>query len=240
MTVGGVTLVALLTVIGVWRTGNRFFEDLRGLFTVAQPAPQVDVETLIVRQIQEASELTTAIFAMEAVVPTSRDRTLGGYVIGKTTLLYIAYGEVRAGVDLSKLQAENVQINDQAVRLELPPPEILDSKIDVTRSKVYDYDRGFLSLGPDAAPELQTLAQQETLRKIVEAACAQGVLEEANQKAEAAVAQLLNLAGYESISIQTQTPSAATCTVDTPVNPSVDAQKTDIQSTVPNSALANP
>jgi hypothetical protein len=57
----------------------------------------------------------------------------------------------------------------------------------VRQSQVYDYDRGFLSLGPDVAPQLQTLAQQETLKNIVTQACRQGFLEEANQKAETTI-----------------------------------------------------
>jgi hypothetical protein len=73
---------------------------------------------------------------MEAVVPTSQDRKLGEYVIGTTRLLYIAYGEVKAGVDLSELKADNVQIVNDTILLRLPPPRILDSKIDVNRSKV--------------------------------------------------------------------------------------------------------
>ncbi|MFN9672445.1 MAG: DUF4230 domain-containing protein [Microcystis sp.] len=56
---------------------------------------------------------------------------------------------------------------------------------------VYDYDRGFLGLGPDVAPQLQTLAQQETLEKILATACQKGILQEANQKAVLALTQLL-------------------------------------------------
>jgi hypothetical protein len=157
---------------------------------------------------------------MEAVVPTSRDRTFGGYVVGRTTLLYIAHGEVRAGVDLSKIQPEDVQISDQTVTLRLPPPEILDSKIDVNRSRVYDYDRGFMGLGPDAAPQLQSLAQQETLQKIVQTACSQGLLETANQRADFAVTQLLETAGAgdRSFIVETQPPTGCTAAVPAPAS----------------------
>jgi Protein of unknown function (DUF4230) len=212
MLTGGVMLGGLFFLAGVWRTGDRFLQNLQSLFNAPQPEPQVDVRSILVHQVQGASELTTAIFAMEAVVPASRDRTFGGYVIGKTTLLYVAYGEVRAGVDLSKLQPEDVQVvNENVVSLRLPPPEILDSKIDVTRSQVYDYDRGFLGLGPDAAPQLQELAQRETLQKIVQTACTQGVLEEANDRAKLVVSQLLTTAGYKEFSVDTQAADPKAC-----------------------------
>lgn len=213
ITTGGVTLAALVVFTDVWQSGTQILNRLGTLVNPPQPEAKVDVRSVVVQQIRGASELTTAVFAMEAVVPTSRDRTLGGYVVGKTTLLYVAYGEVRAGVDLNDIRPENVEIVDDNITVQLPPPRILDSKVDVTRSQVYDYDRGFLGLGPDVAPDLQTLAQQETLKKIVDAACAEGVLEEANNRAQLAVTQLLNTAGYQNAVVETQLPAASACPV---------------------------
>jgi hypothetical protein len=207
---GGVAMAALLMLIGVLRTGMDFFERLQLIFNASPP--EVDVRSLVVRQVRGASELTTAVFAMEAVVPTSQDRQFGGVVLGKTTLLYIAYGEVRAGVDLGELQPEDVQVNGDIVQIRLPPPRILDSKIDVNRSSVYDYDRGFLGLGPDVAPQLQTLAERETLKKIVAAACREDFLAEANDKAELAVTKLLNTLDDKKVEVETQPPSPETCT----------------------------
>ena len=208
---GGVILVSLLAAVGIWRFGDRFFAGLMLMIQPPEPEQTVDVRSIVVRQIRGASELTTAVFAMEAVVVTSSDRTLVGYVIGQTNLLYSAYGEVRAGVDLSELTDDNVQTTDESIRVLLPPPQILDKKIDVARSKVFDYDRGFLGLGPDTAPELQDLANQEALRKIVSAACVEGILTEANERAELVVSQLLLTAGYEDIAIETQPPKAGIC-----------------------------
>jgi hypothetical protein len=176
------------------------------------------MKPMLVQQLRGISELTTAVFAMQTVVPASRDRTLGGYVIGRTTLLYIAYGEVRAGVDLSSIQPSDIQVNGDTVSVRLPPPQILDSKIDVNRSKVYDYDRGFLGLGPDAAPELQDLAAQTTLQHIVESACDQGVLETASTQARETVGQLLKTAGYVTSIIEVQPPAPETCAGSVPTD----------------------
>jgi len=211
MTTGGVVLIALLFGVGVLRSGTRFFEGLNGMFNAPQPKPQVDVRSLIVSQVRGASELTTAVFTMEAVIPTRQDRNLGGYTLGTTTLLYIAYGEVRAGIDLQDLKPDDVQIVNNTIQLKLPPPRILDSKIDVNRSTVYDYDRGFLSLGPDVAPQLQMLAQRETLKKIVTAACSNGVLAQANDRSQLVVEKLLNTAGYKQVEVKTQSPLPGSC-----------------------------
>ncbi len=206
ITTGGTMMIALIFGIGLWRTGSGFFRQLAAIFNMAQPAPQVDVRSVIVRQVKGASELTTAVFTMEAVVPASQARTLGGYPIATTTLLYIARGQVRAGVNLEELKTDNVKVVNNTIELQLPPPRILDSKIDVNHSQVYDYNRGFLGLGPDTAPQLQAIAQQETLKKIVSTACNEGVLKEANNRAQLAVSQLLSTAGYKNFEVKIQPP----------------------------------
>lgn len=208
---GSAVILGILTGVGVWRSGERFFEGARTMLTPAPAAPQVDVRSVVVQQLRGASELTTAIFAMEAVVPTRSDRTLAGYVVGSTNLLYIAYGEVRAGVNLSQLSEADIQVNESAIALTLPPPIILDSKLDLNRSNVYDYDRGFLGFGPDHGPDLQALAQQEALSKIESAACSEGLLMEANRRAELVVGQLLSTAGFETVTVTTQAPLDSLC-----------------------------
>ena len=209
---GGAVLVGVVAGVGVWRSGDRFLEGARIMLTPAPREPQVDVRSVVVTQLRGASELTTAIFAMEAVVPTQSDRTLAGYVIGSTNLLYIAYGEVRAGVDLSQIAATDVQVTgDSSIQVTLPPAQILDSKLDLSKSNVFDYSRGFLGLGPDAAPELQEQAQQEALAKIEEAACSEGLLAEANRRAEITVSQLLAVAGFDTVTVTTQPPTNSAC-----------------------------
>ena len=209
---GGAVLIGVVAGVGVWRSGDRFLEGARIMLTPAPREPQVDVRSVVVTQLRGASELTTAIFAMEAVVPTQSDRTLAGYVIGSTNLLYIAYGEVRAGVDLSQIAATDVQVTgDSSIQVTLPPAQILDSKLDLSKSNVFDYSRGFLGLGPDAAPELQEQAQQEALAKIEEAACSEGLLAEANRRAEITVSQLLAVAGFDTVTVTTQPPTNSAC-----------------------------
>ncbi|MBW4473122.1 MAG: DUF4230 domain-containing protein [Stenomitos rutilans HA7619-LM2] len=216
MLTGGIAVGSLLVGVGVWRMGDQVFSTVQSLFDPTQSAPKVDVRSVVIKQVQGVSELTTAVFTMQAVVPTSQNTTFNGFVIGTTKLLYIAYGEVKAGIDLSSLTPDRVQIASDTIRIQLPPPKLLDHKIDVSRSNVYDYNRGTLGLGPDVAPELQALAQQEALKKIVEAACTDRVLDKANDRAKLAVTQLLTTAGYQNVTVETQSPPSAACTVAQP------------------------
>ncbi|MBW4519912.1 MAG: DUF4230 domain-containing protein [Scytolyngbya sp. HA4215-MV1] len=211
LTTSGAVLAVVIVGVGIWRSGDRILQDVKQFLMAAPPPPKVDVRSVVIQQIRDASELTTAVFVMEAVVPTSQDWVMGNVVVGKTRLLYIAYGEVRAGVDLSQLKVEDVQVTENNLRLRLPPPKVLDSKIDVNRSSVYDYDRGFLGLGPDVGPKLQELAQQEALKKITGAACKDRLLDKANDRAKLVVTQLLGVVKEKQIQIETQPASPNAC-----------------------------
>ncbi|MCS6813356.1 MAG: DUF4230 domain-containing protein [Cyanobacteria bacterium] len=241
MSIGGILLIMMLMLLDTWRSGRQFIGQLVDRVTAPQPSPQVDVRSLIVKEVRGVSELTTAVFTMEAVVPASRDRTLAGLTVGTTKLLYIARGEVRAGIDLSQITATDILVADNGIQVRLPSPRLIDSKIDVSRSQVYDYDRGFLSLGPDIAPELLTMAEREALEKVTAAACNANLLQQANDRAELVVTRLLSLSGYQNVTVQTQLPEPTACnvsavaqtTLPTPP-PGTSAQVTPTAPTLPS------
>jgi hypothetical protein len=200
---GGVSLITLVILIIIWRNGSSFVQKIGTIFNPSVTPPQVNVSNLIVQQIRGVSELTTTVFVMDAVVPTSSERKIGEWVVGETNLLYIARGEVRAGIDLSEVTQDHVTVTNDTIQIQLPPPKILDRKIDVNHSQVYSYDRGFLNLGPDTAPELQTEAQRQTLTKVVQTACSQGILTQAQDRAVITITQLLQTTGYPNIEVKT-------------------------------------
>ncbi|MEL6602036.1 MAG: DUF4230 domain-containing protein [Cyanobacteria bacterium J06614_10] len=211
-TTGGAVMLGSLALFAFLRTGGQFFESMKLAITPKPPEEKVDIRTVVVEQVQEVSELTTAVFTMEAVVPAQSDRKLGEVTIGQTNLLYVAYGEVRAGVNLEDLTVSDVTTSeaDKQIRLQLPAPKLIDTKIDVERSNVYDYSRGLFNLGPDRAPELQSLAQKEALIKIEQAACEQDILGQASDRAELVVTQLLQSAGFEDVVVEaTPAPNTA-------------------------------
>jgi len=208
---GGMLLLGMIAGVGLWRSGEDFVNGIRSAFVPAEPVETVDVQTVVVQQIRSASELTTAIFTMEAVVPTASTRTFANYEIGKTTLIYVAKGEVRAGVDLSAIAPDQVRASGNILRVTLPPPTIIDKKIDVGESQVFAYDRGFLGLGPDRAPELQDQAQEAALQKLMFAACEEGILQQASDRAELVVTQLLQNSGFEQVIVESQPTANQAC-----------------------------
>ncbi|MEL6940805.1 MAG: DUF4230 domain-containing protein [Cyanobacteria bacterium J06598_1] len=211
-TTGGAVMLASLAGLAFLRSGSQFVEGLKLAITPKPPEEKVDVRTVVVEQVREVSELTTAVFTMEAVVPTQSDRKLGEYTIGQTNLLYVAYGEVRAGVDLEALEKADVITTEAGtqITLTLPPPKVLDTKIDVERSEVYDYSRGFFNLGPDRAPELQSMAARAAAKKIECAAYEQDILGQANDRAELVVSKLLQSVGFDNVIVETSPGAVST------------------------------
>ncbi|BAZ51892.1 hypothetical protein NIES4103_45510 [Nostoc sp. NIES-4103] len=175
------------------------------------PSKSVNFEpgSIIVRQIQDVSELTTATFEMDAVVPVSQK----DYLILESKLLYIAHGNVRVGVNLNEFQAEDVKIKGDKITVTLPPLKILDSKLDLKHSSVYSYDRGFLGWGPDVV-NLQAQAQLEAIHKVEKAACQGWLIKEASDRVEKTVDHLLNQVlkdkGYK-ITVNAQLPAEGSC-----------------------------
>ncbi|WP_017294738.1 DUF4230 domain-containing protein [Geminocystis herdmanii] len=199
----GFTLAILLGLFGIWKTTDNFIQGVSNLFRHEVTSPNVTNPHVIVKQVQMVSELTTSVFVMDSIVPTSSSRKIGNWVVGETNLLYVARGEVKAGLDLSAITVDDVVIDKNKITITLPPVKILDEKIDVNQSQVYNYDRGFLNLGPDVAPELQIKAQQETLIKIRETACQQKILDQANEKAVILITELMKNSGFATVEVKT-------------------------------------
>lgn len=196
--VGGVVLLLALV-----------FWLLYKLFNPATVASfPTNPDSLIVRQVQEVSELTTAMFEMDAVVPVSEKRGLA-----ESNLLYIAHGDVRVGVDLKEFETDDVQIEDNKITVTLPPLKVLDSKLDLDHSSVYSYDRGFLGWGPDVFG-LQAQAQHEAIRKVEEAACQDWLIKTASERVQQTVEHLLSQVlasrGY-AITVKAQLPLEGSC-----------------------------
>ena len=204
--VGGINIIILILLLSLWRTGDRALNFIGNLFSFSAPV-SIEPSAPIVAKIRNIQELSTTVQTIETVVPASAERRLGDFPVATTRLLYIARGEIRAGVDLAELTDADVRVTENKIEIDLPPAKILDSKIDVNHSRVYDYNRGFLNLGPDVAPQLQTLAQRETLIEIVNTACSENILEQANIKAKTAITQLLNSTSEQKIVVNTTKPN---------------------------------
>lgn len=210
---GALVIVAAILLFGLYRRGGAFLDDVTGAFGPRPtPTAAIDTKSVVVEKLQDAAELTSLVYTLETVVSASQDRSLAGFKIGSSELLYIAHGQVRAGIDLAKLSDEDVDIEGRTgiplgaangVVVRLPAPEILGAAIDVDKSRVYDLRE---SLFAPVAPDLQSRAERYALQRIVGSACDADILTAANERAADAVRALLTAAGAADVTVRTRKP----------------------------------
>ncbi|WAA09617.1 DUF4230 domain-containing protein [Fervidibacillus albus] len=153
-------------------------------------------------QIQQLSSLTTAKGYMKAVVE-QEDNELFGKKIDmnipgtKRKTLLIIPGEVTAGVDLSKVQESDIQVDEEkkTITLNLPKAEIIQQpSLDFSEAQVYSSEglfRGKADLEEGYA--MAELAREQVLQEAIE----QGLLESAEQQAKTVIETFFHRLGYD-------------------------------------------
>jgi hypothetical protein len=110
------------------------------------PAPTpLPPPTVTISGIRALAELATVEYLAVAEVPNERvPDDFRQYLGVREQILLIAYGEVKAGFDLSKLREEDLWTDGSRVQLHLPAPEILSTSLDFERTHVVFYQKSLL------------------------------------------------------------------------------------------------
>lgn len=161
-----------------------------------QPTPTIYPSPVtVLERVQGLSRLETASYHMEKVITAESGQGPLGFLFGDKMLL-IAYGQVIAGVDLSRIGPESVLTTDDGtVYLKMPPVEVFLYTLDNQRTYVYDRQTGLVGMNPT----LETAARQEAERLILEAALQTGLLQEAEQNARDVLRVLLLAMGFQHV-----------------------------------------
>jgi hypothetical protein len=182
--------------------GNLFRDLVVEATPVILPNPVV-----VVREINTLARLETTSYSFQDVLQIERNQDLLFGAFGET-LLFVAYGDVIAGVDLSQMQPEDLQVvGPTSVIVHLPDSEIFVTDLDNERSYVANRDVGIFT---NADPQLETLIRQEADIRMLEAAMENGILEKADEEAEAFMRSFLEGLGFEEITFTDSTPPPVT------------------------------
>lgn len=153
----------------------------------------------VIEKIRSVARLETSVYSIEKVVPARTDHgAITGFFRGDELLL-LAHGRVIAGVDLSKLTEHDVDVTRETdVWIMLPESEIFHASLDNEATKVYDRNKGWFTRGDD---ELESDARRSAEQLIVEAACADDILQRAATDAQAQLERFLTLLEFDEIEI---------------------------------------
>jgi hypothetical protein len=154
--------------------------------------------SVILRQVQTLSHLVTVKYVMEKVeiLEVPSENTIGRLVGSQNRLLLLAHGIVKAGTDLGKLNAEDIQVKGKRVVIRLPPAQITDAYLDEHQTKVIDRTTGLLA---PSDKDLERTARQNAVDAIRRAARVSGILNDADERARDQLKMLFLQLGFEEV-----------------------------------------
>jgi len=132
---------------------------------------------------------------MEKVITTEIGQVTLGFLFGDK-LLFVAHGDVIAGIDLEKLEPDQMWVENGVLKVRLPKAEIFVVRIDNELSYVYNRDTGILRRGDI---NLESLARKAAEDEIEKAAVKDGILDTAQKNAESYLYRLLTQLGYPEV-----------------------------------------
>ena len=198
-----VSLLLGATMLGVFvhraRSGwaGRLASAIAGRSLTIVSAPDV------IEKIQRLNRLETVKYSLDTVVEGQESNPVLPDALAGDKLLMIVHGSTIAGVDLSQLKPESVQItegpNGRSIQLTLPPSQVFTTTVDETKTRVYSRDTG-LFVSPDPNLESQTRAKAQA--DLQQAALSDGILDAASKNARAAVTAMLEGLGFAHVDLR--------------------------------------
>lgn len=180
---------------------------VRQLVLPATPVILPSPSTILLNMEQQFDVITISS-EFEKVVTANRNQDVLWGALGET-MIFIANGTVAAGIDLSQMTPEDIQVLDLVtVQIHLPPAQIFPeySGLNNEKSYVADRDTGLLTR---ADPQLETQVRRAAEQEILEVAQGSNLLQLANDNAEKEIRGLLEGLGFVNIEFWDETPPPA-------------------------------
>ena len=198
----GALLGAVLTIVliggVVWLSTGLGMLHLMGILREGRTQINVDQPT-VVHQIQQLQRLETVSYTMDKIISGEHGNAYLPKFLAGDRLLLVVHGEVVGGINLAGLQPGDVQIQGQKVSIHLPAAEVLSTRIDNARTRVYSRDTGLFS-SPD--PNLESEVREEAERQLQQAALQDGILKIAAENARSTISGMLKGFGFHEVEIR--------------------------------------
>lgn len=169
--------------------------------------PYLPTNATIIIQIQRMGKLETASYTLQQIITYSSDVNSWWHFLGDSQKLFVVYGTITAGIDLSKLRSNDIQIQGNeigkaSITLHTPAPQILNTAIDPSRTQIYDTNSGISGLWNQNLDESTTLKILAAAKDSLQShACQEGILQQAAESARAQLTSLLTSIGFSRVTI---------------------------------------
>ena len=198
-------MVLAFTALGFWLLLGALGGCLPSFSNPFQEETVDRSSPVVLKSIQDLARFEAASGHFEVIVDLEKDTAFVPAAIRGERVLFVAVGEVDAGVDFSNLDEDAVEVSDngKTATVTLPAAQFFDVRIDPTRSYVYDRDRGLIDRvasifqdNPTSERELYTLSEQK-LRSAAQNDS--GLLMRAEGNTRKMLTGLLRALGYERV-----------------------------------------
>lgn len=160
------------------------------------PTPTVIPDPVTyINEVRALARLETIQYSVEKVITAEIGQGTLGVFFGDR-ILFVGHGIVIAGIDLSKMNPEDMRLQGDVLTVRLPKAEIFVATLDNNKSYVYDRDTGIFTKGDI---NLEATARQAAEAEIVKVAQEDGILKQAQQNAEVFMEKFFKMLGYEKV-----------------------------------------
>lgn len=187
------------------------------IYSLQKSSKEEPIETItregVVMQIQKLNRLETVAFSVDTVITSQKSGSWMKLWQDEQKGLFIARGRVEAGIDLSALTPEMVQVIAPAeaaiknaesvdannpvsimpqIHITLPPSEVFSVYLDDI--EIYDWQTGAFGM-MQVDPRILQQAQSMAKKEVLERACRGDVMNMALENAQTQLQQLFSLTG---------------------------------------------
>ena len=153
----------------------------------------------VVNRIQKLQRLETVVYTMDKIVAGEKGSAILPDFLAGDKLLLLVHGEVIAGIDFETLKPSDVTVTGNAVRVRVPQAQLLVTRLDSSKTKVYSRQTGLLV---PTDPNLESQVRDEAERELRRSALADGILQKAQENARATMTSLIRGMGFEEIKFE--------------------------------------
>lgn len=175
---------------------------LSGSLFLFLSACQRDERGLVVGKIQQASDLATTEFTIDKIVHGTKTKKIAWFIkLSEARFLAYSQAKVKAGIDLSKIEEDDVDIEGKKITLQLPPIKVVNFSYPPS-----SFQLDTIVSDPSAFLNSINIADQETFFREAELdirnnLAYMGIVETTQSHCETLLRQLLRSLGYEEIYI---------------------------------------
>ena len=173
------------------------------LLPLIRPKPQKLAATAnLLTQIQTLSQLVTVKYVVEKIVKLEGDPSL--LPLNQDQVIILARAIVKAGVDLSQLKPDDLNVSDKKITIFIPPAKITDCYLDDLKTEIWEHKT---ALFRRFDKNLEQNARRQALDQIKVAAGDNGIQKEALDRAKAQLTNLFQLLGFTEVEVRTRVES---------------------------------